>query len=73
MRAEVERAALEVYRAYQVQDFARIDCIWDGGQARVLEVNVSPGMSEQSLFPRACEAAGLSLSAVLDELVLSYA
>lgn len=73
VRAEVERAALEVYRAYQVQDFARIDCIWDGGQARVLEVNVSPGMSEQSLFPRACEAAGLSLSAVLDELVSSYA
>lgn len=69
MRAEIERAALEVYRAYNARDLARIDLIWDGAQARVFEVNVSPGMTEVSLFPAACEAAGLSLPSVLDELV----
>ena len=69
MRAEIERAALEVYRAYNARDLARIDLIWDGAQARVFEVNVSPGMTELSLFPAACEAAGLSLPSVLDELV----
>lgn len=69
MRAEIERAALEVYRAYNVRDLARIDLIWDGAQARVFEVNVSPGMAENSLFPIACQAAGLSLPAVLNELV----
>ena len=69
IRAEIERAALEVYRAYNVRDLARIDLIWDGAQARVFEVNVSPGMAESSLFPAACAAAGLSLPAVLDELV----
>ena len=47
----------------------RIDLIWDGAQARVMETNVSPGMTETSLFPAACKASGLSLSAVLDELV----
>lgn len=72
IRAEIERAALEVYRAYHIQDLARIDLIWDGGQARVMETNVSPGMSEYSLFPKACAAAGLSLSAVLDSLVSQY-
>ena len=71
IRAEVERAALEVYRAYELEDLARIDVIWDGAQARVLETNVSPGMTEDSLFPAACEASGLSLSAVLNELVVS--
>ena len=71
IRAEVERAALEVYRAYNVRDLARIDLIWDGAQARVFEVNVSPGMAEASLFPAACAAAGLSLPKVLDELVNS--
>lgn len=73
IRAEIERAALEVYRAYNVRDLARVDLIWDGAQARVFEVNVSPGMTENSLFPAACAAAGLSLSAVLNELVSQYA
>lgn len=73
IRAEIERAALEVYRAYNVRDFARIDLIWDGAQARAFEVNVSPGMAEASLFPAACKAAGLPLSGVLNELVMQYA
>lgn len=73
IRAEIERAALEVYRAYNVRDFARVDLIWDGAQARVFEVNVSPGMTETSLFPAACAAADLPLSSVLNELVMQYA
>lgn len=73
IRAEIERAALEVYRAYNVQDLARIDLIWDGAQARVFEVNVLPGMAESSLFPAAAKAAGLSLPSVLNELVSQYA
>ena len=73
IRAEVERAALEVYRAYGLRDLGRLDVIWDGAQARVLETNVSPGMTELSLFPAACKAAGLTLSGVLDRLVSQYA
>ena len=69
IRAEIERAALEVYRAYSVRDLGRVDLIWDGGAARCFEVDVSPGMTERSLFPMACAAAGLSLPAVLDTLV----
>ncbi len=72
MRAEIERAALEVYRAYDIRDLGRIDMIWDGAQARVFEVDVSPGMGEHSLFPAACKAAGLSLPSVLDSLVRQY-
>lgn len=73
IRAEIERAALEVYRAYYVRDLGRVDLIWDGAQARVLELDACPGMTELSLFPAACQAAGLSLSAVLDELVRTAA
>ncbi|HAM15845.1 MAG TPA: D-alanine--D-alanine ligase [Eggerthellaceae bacterium] len=72
IRAEIERAALEVYRAYGVVDLGRIDMIWDGGAARCFEVDVSPGMTNHSLFPVAVKAAGLSLSEVLDELVRQY-
>ena len=73
IRAEIERAALEVYRAYSVVDLGRIDMIWDGGSARCFEVDVSPGMTDHSLFPAAVRAAGLTLAEVLDELVSQYA
>ena len=73
IRAEIERAALEVYRAYSVVDLGRIDMIWDGGSARCFEVDVSPGMTNHSLFPIAIEAAGLTLPEVVDELVSKYA
>ena len=73
IRAEIERAALEVYRAYSVVDLGRIDMIWDGGAARCFEVDVSPGMTDHSLFPAAVRAAGLTLAEVLDELVSQYA
>lgn len=69
IRAEIERAALEVYRAYCVRDLGRIDLVWDGAQAKCFEVDVSPGMTYHSLFPTSCEAAGLTMSAVLNELV----
>ncbi|MEG0027058.1 MAG: D-alanine--D-alanine ligase [Raoultibacter sp.] len=72
IRAEIERAALEVYRAYGVRDLGRVDMVWDGARARVLEIDVSPGMTELSLFPAACAAAGLSLSSVFDALVSRY-
>lgn len=73
IRAEIERAALEVYQAYGCRDLGRVDLVWDGAQARVLEINVSPGMSTHSLFPAACAASGLSLPGVLDRLVGRYA
>ena len=69
IRAEIERAALEVYRSYGVRDLGRVDMIWDGSQARCFELDVSPGMTDHSLFPVACRAAGLTLTGVLDALV----
>ena len=72
IRAEIERAALEVYRAYSVVDVGRVDMIWDGGSARCFELDISPDMSPSAVFPRAVEAAGLTLAEVLDELIMQY-
>lgn len=69
--AAIEEAALEVYRAYGVEDLGRVDMVWDGTQAHVLEVDVSPGMTQLSLFPMACEASGMTLASVLRDLVAS--
>lgn len=65
----IERAALEVHRALGCRDISRIDLIWDGNKPRVLEVNVSPGMTEHSLIPMAVAAQGVSFGEFLDELI----
>ncbi len=65
----IEAAALETYQAYGCRDLARIDLVWDGASARLLEVDISPGMTGLSLFPTACRAAGFSLEEVLSGLL----
>ena len=69
IRSEIERAALEVYRAFGMEGYGRVALIWDGAQAQVLEVAVAPSFAERSLLSAACEAAGLTVPAVLDRLV----
>jgi len=69
--ARIEAAALEVHRAFGCRDLSRVDMIWDAAAAmpRVLEINVSPGMTEYSLFPTAAEASGAGFAATLDQLL----
>ena len=72
--AEVAQAcaalALSAHAAYGLRDLSRTDLIVDAeGQPWFLEVNVSPGMTETSLFPQAVHAAGEDLGALLAGLV----
>jgi D-alanine-D-alanine ligase len=39
------------------------------GSLMVLETNTLPGMTEQSLFPKAALAAGMNMSQLCDKLV----
>lgn len=66
---QIEAAALEVYAAFKCRDVARVDMIWDGERANVIEVDVSPGMSRQSLLPAACEAKKLDMGEFLTKLL----
>jgi len=66
---EIEAAALEVHHSFGCRDLSRVDMYWNGSQAQVLEINVSPGMAEHSLLPLACNAAGISFGALLNELL----
>jgi D-alanine-D-alanine ligase len=43
--------------------------IWDGSRAVVLEVNTMPGMTANSLLPKAAQAAGIPFSELLSKLV----
>jgi D-alanine-D-alanine ligase len=68
--AEVSRVAVTAHTALGLRDLSRADLIVDAaGNVQLLEVNVSPGMTETSLLPMAVEADGLELGEVLAELL----
>ncbi|MFI5495463.1 D-alanine--D-alanine ligase [Actinoplanes sp. NPDC051859] len=68
--AAVAETALAAHRALGLRDLSRVDLIVDAdGVPHVLEVNVSPGMTETSLLPLAVQAGGLDFGTVLGSLV----
>ena len=59
--AEIQRLALQAFRALGLQVYGRVDVILsDNGEPFVLEVNTIPGMTEASLLPEGAAAAGIS-------------
>ncbi|GAA4678021.1 D-alanine--D-alanine ligase family protein [Phytohabitans rumicis] len=68
--AKVAETAIAAHTALGLRDLSRVDLIVDPqGQPHVLEVNVSPGMTETSLLPLAVQAAGLDFGKLLATLV----
>jgi D-alanine-D-alanine ligase len=70
--AAVTRLARQVAEALGLRDLTRVDLIVDERERPwVLEVNVSPGMTETSLVPMAAQARGMSLSDLCDVILRS--
>jgi D-alanine-D-alanine ligase len=68
--ARVADTALAAHEALGLRDLSRVDLIVDGdGEPHVLEVNVSPGMTETSLLPLAVQAAGMDFGKMLATMV----
>ncbi len=62
--------AVRVHEALGLADLSRTDAIVSpDGEVHFLEVNVSPGLTETSMFPMALEAAGYELGDVLAQLL----
>lgn len=70
--ARVVDVSREAARALHLRDLTRVDVMVDGsGTPWVLEVTVSPGMTDTSLLPMAAMAAGMSLADVCDAVIRS--
>lgn len=68
--AACERTSRAAFQVLGLRDIARADLIVDEeGTPWLLEVNVSPGMTETSLVPMAAETAGLALPDLCDRVL----
>jgi len=68
--ALLERTALEAHALLGLRDVSRMDAVVDDeGRVQILEVNVSPGLTDTSLLPMAVTAEGSDLGAVFAALV----
>jgi D-alanine-D-alanine ligase len=66
----LEEAALAAHQLLGLRDVSRTDAIVDAaGRVQILEVNVSPGLTETSLLPTAATAAGMALGELYGALV----
>jgi D-alanine-D-alanine ligase len=62
--------AVRVHQLCGCRDMSRTDMIVSGdGSLTVLETNTIPGLTEQSLFPKAAAASGLSMPELCGKLV----
>ena len=68
--ARAAALAVQVHEELGLADLSRTDAIvTPDGEVHFLEVNVSPGLTETSMFPMAVEAAGHELGDVLARLL----
>ncbi len=65
----LQAVALEAHRALRLEGYSRVDFMLDaGGQAWCLEANALPGMTSNSLLPKAAQAAGIPFSELCDRI-----
>lgn len=70
LHKEVEKMALDTYRALKCSVYARIDMIiTEGGIPYILEVNTLPGMTKASLFPKSAAGKGIDFSGLIDLII----
>ncbi len=70
LRAEIEDVVLRTYKVLECRDWSRVDVRLDAnGRVNVIEINPLPGIlprvEENSCYPKAARAAGLSYNEML--------
>lgn len=69
-KEELQRLAKEIHETLRLKHYSRSDFIVSPEGIYFLEVNTLPGLTEESLIPKALEAIGCSFPEFLDHLVM---
>ncbi|MGY6561216.1 MAG: D-alanine--D-alanine ligase [Luteibaculaceae bacterium] len=66
----VQEAAVAVYNLFNCYGFARVDIfLLSDNSVHIIEPNIVPGMTNESLIPQQLRAAGLDLTQLLSQLI----
>ena len=69
LRARLQKAAVDAYRAVRVRDYGRVDLrLAETGEIYVIEVNASCYLEKDSEFARAAAATGLDFPALVNRI-----
>lgn len=68
-KRRVEGIALEIHKLLNLGHYSRIDFIFSKGIFYVLESNTVPGLTPQSLFPKAAQEVGLNFNQLAEKLI----
>jgi len=66
---KIQRIAEEAHQILGCRHYSRVDMIVNEKGIYVLEVNTLPGLTKESLFPKAAKTAGLEFPALLEHLI----
>ncbi|MCX5976532.1 MAG: D-alanine--D-alanine ligase [Coprothermobacterota bacterium] len=69
LAGEAQEIALRAYHLLGSSGFGRVDLIFSGGHLYLLEVNTIPGLTKESLVPKAARAAGIEFPQLMAEIV----
>jgi D-alanine-D-alanine ligase len=70
LRAKLQKAALDAYRALRVRDYGRVDLrLTDTGEIYVIEVNANCYLEQSGEFASAAAAAGIDYPTLVNRIV----
>lgn len=69
IQKEIQDIAVSIHSILDLGGYSRIDFIVADNKAYVLEVNTIPGLTSESLLPKAAKAAGISFPKLLDKMI----
>jgi D-alanine-D-alanine ligase len=69
--AELQRLAVECYRAMECEGLARVDFLLEASTGRLFinEINTLPGFTSISMYPKMWEYSGLPMPKLVDRLI----
>jgi D-alanine-D-alanine ligase len=69
LRARLQKAALDAYRALRVRDYGRVDLrLTDAGEVYVIEVNANCYLEQDSEFVTAAAAGGIDYPGLINRI-----
>lgn len=70
-RSKIEEVAAKVHEILELSQYSRSDFMVTNDEVYFLEVNTLPGLTPESLYPKAAAAVGLDIERLVKHLVLT--